>query len=189
MVLRGGSGGDVVAHGTQDQERLLLVPSRGDLLAFVAALLAAVAVFGEVLALVIVWMTSVDGAGSTYLEGMAIFGVIPGLLLAGSVLLHLWSVGWIHQIGFHPAYLAPFVLGLALTAGPRDVNRHVLAPALAVLLSVCQGDDLGVVLPVLGDLSPFRLARPVFIFGLMAAALVVAGGARARRRRPARRTG
>jgi hypothetical protein len=87
-------------------------------------------------------------------RALAVWSWVP----AGSVLLHLWSVGWIHQIGFHPAYLAPFVLGLALTAGPRDVNRHVLAPALAVLLSVCQGDDLGVVLPVLGDLSPFRLA-------------------------------
>ena len=81
----------MVAHGTQDQERVSIVPSRGDLLAFVAALLATVAVFGEVLALVIVWMTSVDGAGSTYLEGMAIFGVIPGLLLAGSVLLHRYA--------------------------------------------------------------------------------------------------
>ena len=91
MVLRRGSGGVVVAHGPHDQERVSLVPSRGDVLAFVAALLAAVAFFGEVLALVIVWMTSVDGAGSTYLEGMAIFAVIPGLLLAGSVLLHRYA--------------------------------------------------------------------------------------------------
>jgi hypothetical protein len=87
-------------------------------------------------------------------RALAVWSWVP----AGSVLLHLWSAGWIHQVGFHPAYLAPFVLGLALTAGPRDVNRHVLVPALGVLLSVSQGEDLGIVLPMVGELSPLRLA-------------------------------
>jgi hypothetical protein len=30
------------------------------------------------------------------------------------VLLHLWAIGWIHQVPFHPAFVTPFLFGLAL---------------------------------------------------------------------------
>jgi hypothetical protein len=75
------------------------------------------------------------------------------------VVLHLWAVGYIHAIDFQPAFLGPFLLGLAATT-PRDrVARQVALPALAVLVSLGQGAVLGFTVPgAVGTFSPLRLA-------------------------------
>ena len=52
------------------------------------------------------------------------------------MLLHLWSVGYIHTIDFRIASAAPFLLGLAATAARDQVRRQLFLPALAVLLSL-----------------------------------------------------
>jgi hypothetical protein len=76
------------------------------------------------------------------------------------VFLHLWAVGYIHTIGFRPAFVAPFLLGLAVTAGRGQLLRQLVPPVLAVLCSLGQGATLG--FHVLGAdglfLSPLRLA-------------------------------
>ena len=41
---------------------------------------------------------------------------------AAMALLHLWAVGYIHAVPFQPAFLAPFLLGLAVTAGREQVG-------------------------------------------------------------------
>lgn len=74
-------------------------------------------------------------------------------------LLHLWAVGYIHDVEFHPAFLAPLLLGLATAAGRDQTARQVVLPALAVLLSLGQGAALGFGAPGAGGtLSPLRLA-------------------------------
>jgi hypothetical protein len=62
-------------------------------------------------------------------------------------LLHLWAVGYIHTIDFRPAFLAPMLLGLALTAGHEQLARQVALPGLAVLVSLGQGSTLGIHAP------------------------------------------
>jgi hypothetical protein len=79
---------------------------------------------------------------------------------AASVLLHLWALGWIHQVFFHPAFLTPFLLGLAVTSGRAQVRRQIALPAVAVVLSLGQAQTLA--FPLLGtsgpSVSPLRLA-------------------------------
>ncbi len=73
------------------------------------------------------------------------------------VLWSLWSIGYIHTLEFHAAFLTPLLLGLALTLRPdRQVLRLAL-PALAVLMSLGAGSELHVA--ALGsEVSPLRLA-------------------------------
>ncbi len=79
---------------------------------------------------------------------------------AASVLLHLWALGWIHQVAFYPAFLTPLLLGLAVASQRTQVRRQVVLPALAVLLSLGQAEALA--FPLLGTsgpwVSPLRLA-------------------------------
>ncbi len=79
---------------------------------------------------------------------------------AAMALLHLWAVGYIHAIDFRPAFLAPFLLGLAATAGREQLVRQVALPGLAVLVSLGQGPSLGFHLLVTGGpfVSPLCLA-------------------------------
>jgi hypothetical protein len=79
---------------------------------------------------------------------------------AAMVLLHLWAVGYIHAIDFHPAFLAPLLIGLALTAGREQLTRQVALPALAVLVSLGQRASLAFHFFGAGGLtvSPLRLA-------------------------------
>jgi hypothetical protein len=81
-------------------------------------------------------------------------------LPAASVLLHVWAVGWIHDVPFRPAFLAPFLLGLALAAGRGQVARQIVLPALAVLVSLGQAQFLGFALPgpIGVPVTPVRLA-------------------------------
>ena len=76
------------------------------------------------------------------------------------MLLHLWSVGYIHTIDFRVAFLAPFLLGLAATARRDQIRRQLILPALAVLL--CVGRDAALSFQFLGldalPMTPLRLA-------------------------------
>lgn len=78
---------------------------------------------------------------------------------AAMALLHLWAVGYIHAVPFKPAYLAPCLLGLAVTAGREQVVRRVALPGGALLVSLGQGASLGFALPGPGEpvVSPLRL--------------------------------
>jgi len=62
---------------------------------------------------------------------------------AATTLLHLWAVGYVHAIPFQPAFLAPFLLGLALTSAREQAARKAALPGLAVLFSLGQGPSLG----------------------------------------------
>jgi hypothetical protein len=77
-----------------------------------------------------------------------------------SVLIHLAALGWIHQGGFHLAFLAPFLLGLAVCAEREQVVRQVVLAAAAALVSVGQADALAFALLGTGGpwMSPLRLA-------------------------------
>jgi hypothetical protein len=79
---------------------------------------------------------------------------------AAMALLHLWAVGYIHSIDFQPAFLAPFLLGLAVTSRADQLAGQVVASAGAVLVSVGQEEALR--WHLLGAdallVSPFRLA-------------------------------
>jgi len=79
---------------------------------------------------------------------------------AAMTLLHLWAVGYIHALGFQPAFLAPLLLGLAATAGREQLSRQVALPGLALLVSLGQGPSLGFHLLGSGGpfISPLRLA-------------------------------
>jgi hypothetical protein len=77
---------------------------------------------------------------------------------AALVLGHLWSVGYIHTIDFRPAFLAPFLLGLAATSGREQLVRQVALPGLAVLLSLGQSKTLGIAAPVGLLVAPVHLA-------------------------------
>ncbi len=70
----------------------------------------------------------------------AVWTAVP----AAAILLHLWAIGYIHTIDFRPAFLAPLLLGLALTAGREQLARQVVLPGLAVLVSLGQGATLGI---------------------------------------------
>ncbi|MCG6926019.1 MAG: hypothetical protein LJF30_11985 [Acidobacteria bacterium] len=100
-------------------------------------------------------------ATKTTTRGLAVWSWVP----ASSLLLHLWSVGWIHQVGFRPAFLAPFALGLALAARREELNRQVLLPAMALLLSVGQREAI--------DLSPLADGFPLSPLHLAALAAAV----------------
>ena len=85
----------------------------------------------------------------------AIWTWVPAAIAA----LHLWAVGYIHAIGFQPAFLAPFLLGLAVIAGREQRVRQVVLPALAVFVSLGPGAALGFAVPGAGwTVSPLRLA-------------------------------
>jgi len=75
-------------------------------------------------------------------------------------LLHLWAVGYIHTIDFRMAFIAPFLFGLAVTAGKDALVRQVALPGVAVLCSLGQGGSLGFRLSGADGLfvSPLRLA-------------------------------
>lgn len=79
---------------------------------------------------------------------------------ATMALLHLWAVGYIHAIPFHPAFVAPFLLGLAVTARRDQEARQVAFPVVALLVSLGQGASLGfsVAGPAGPVVSPLRLA-------------------------------
>jgi hypothetical protein len=93
--------------------------------------------------------------GSTAGRAHAVWTWVPAAL----ALLHLWAVGYIHAVDFQPAFLAPLLLGLALTAGRDQPARQVVLPALAALLSLGQGAALGFAVPGAGGtVTPLRLA-------------------------------
>ncbi len=82
-------------------------------------------------------------------------------LPALAVLGHLAALEWIHQVAFHIAFLAPFLLGRAIAVERHHVGRQIAFPALAVLLSLGQSEALG--FPLWGEnegsiVSPLRLA-------------------------------
>jgi hypothetical protein len=93
-----------------------------------------------------------QGAGRDH----AVWTWVPAL----SVLIHLAALGWIHQVAFHLAFLAPFLLGLAVCAKREQVVRQIVLPAFAALVSLGQAEALG--FPLLGTagpwISPLRLA-------------------------------
>jgi hypothetical protein len=67
-------------------------------------------------------------------HGHAVWTWMP----CGLVLLHLWTVGYIHSIGFTPAFMAPFLLGFAATLPRERRVLQVVLPAIAVLFSLGQ---------------------------------------------------
>lgn len=77
---------------------------------------------------------------------------------AALVLVHLWSVGYIQTVDFRPAFLAPFLLGLAITSGREQLVRQVALPGLAVLLSLGQSTTLGFAAPFGPLVAPVHLA-------------------------------
>ncbi len=81
-------------------------------------------------------------------------------LPAAMVLLHLRAVGYIHTVEFQTAFLAPFLLGLALSASREQLVRQVALPLVATILSLGQGELLGFHLLGVESLavSPLRLA-------------------------------
>jgi hypothetical protein len=89
-------------------------------------------------------------------RGHAVWTWVPAI----SVLIHLAALGWIHQVGFHLAFLAPFLLGLAVCAGREQVVRQIVLPGVAALVSLGQSEALG--FPLLGTagpwISPLRIA-------------------------------
>ena len=76
------------------------------------------------------------------------------------VLLHLWSIGYIHTLDLRAAFLTPLFLGLALAVDRRQQALKLVLPGLAVLMSLAPSPDLSVRL--LGSdalsASPLRLA-------------------------------
>jgi hypothetical protein len=81
-------------------------------------------------------------------------------LPAASILVHLAALGWIHQIDFHFAFLAPLLLGVAVCARREQVVRQIVLPAAAALVSLGQAEALG--FPLLATagpwISPLRIA-------------------------------
>jgi hypothetical protein len=78
----------------------------------------------------------------------------------GLVLLHLWSVGYIHSLDFRATFLTPVLLGLAVAAPRGRLARQLMLPGIAVLLSLGNDPDLAVRVFGAGGLSvsPLRLA-------------------------------
>ena len=62
----------------------------------------------------------------------------------GLVLLHLWTVGYIHSLDFRAAFLTPFLLGLAVAAPRERLTRQLMLPGIAVLFSLGNDPDLAV---------------------------------------------
>jgi hypothetical protein len=101
------------------------------------------------------WREARPGAAGGASRPLAAWTWLP----AAMAILHLWAVGYIHAIDFRPAFLAPLLLGLAVTAGRDRRVRRVALPALAVLVSFGQGAALGFAVPGPGwTLTPLRLA-------------------------------
>jgi len=100
--------------------------------------------------------STVSAPGRGYGRGHEAWTWLPAL----SVMLHLWSIGWIHQVPFRFAYLAPLWLGLALATRREEVGRQVVYPALAILFSLGQSSSLGQVLttPTGAPVSALKLA-------------------------------
>jgi hypothetical protein len=69
-----------------------------------------------------------DELGRSTGESQAFLATLPGV----SVLVHLMAVGWVHHVGFHPAFLAPLFLGLALLEWDQDRIPVALATAAFV---------------------------------------------------------
>lgn len=62
----------------------------------------------------------------------------------GLVLLHLWTVGYIHSLDFRAPFLTPFLLGLAVAAPRERLARQLILPGLAALFSFGNDGDLAV---------------------------------------------
>jgi hypothetical protein len=78
----------------------------------------------------------------------------------GLVLLHLWTVGYIHSLDFRAAFITPFLLGMAV-ALPRGREAMKLAlPCMAMLFSL--GNDSELLVYLFGQdgpyITPARLA-------------------------------
>ena len=111
------------------------------------------------LALPLAQKVTVDATGPRPGErpAWAAWAWIPAVSMLG----HLLALQWIHQVSFHIAFVAPFLLGLALAGERQHVVRQIALPAVAVLLSVGQSEALGFRLWGDGpgsDMSPLRLA-------------------------------
>jgi hypothetical protein len=65
-------------------------------------------------------------------RGHAVWTWMP----CGLVLLHLWTVGYIHTIDFRLAFLAPFLLGLAATLPRERRALQAALPMVAVVFSL-----------------------------------------------------
>ena len=117
-----------------------------------AAHLAEARLFGPVALYALCWATLAlplaqralrtgtwTGAAPEAPRAHAVWTWVPAAL----ALLHLWAVGYVHAIPFQPAFLAPFLLGLALTSAREQAARKVALPGLAVLFSLGQGSSLG----------------------------------------------
>jgi len=118
----------------------------------VAAQLAAARLMGPGALYVLWWATaalpiarSVLLAGTSARPGRAsVAHARWAWMPASMVLLHLWQAGYIHSVGFRLAYLAPFLLGLALTARPEEQGKKLALPVAAVFISILTGWDLTV---------------------------------------------
>ena len=77
----------------------------------------------------------------------------------GLVLLHLWTVGYIHTLDFRAAFLTPLLLGLTVAASREQLTRQLMLPGIAVLFSLGNDPELAVHLfgPVGVSISPLRL--------------------------------
>ncbi len=82
--------------------------------------------------------TKPKGAGGA--RAHALWSWMP----CGLVLLHLWTVGYIHSLDFRAAFLAPFLLGLAIAAPRELLARQISLPGLAVLVSLGNDPELAV---------------------------------------------
>lgn len=87
-------------------------------------------------------------------------GALWSWMPCGLVLLHLWTVGYIHSLDFRAAFVTPLLLGLAVAAPRERLARQLMAPGIAVLISL--GNDPDLVFRAFGPhglaLSPLRLA-------------------------------
>ena len=127
-----------------------------------AAHLAEARLFGPMALYALCWATLVLPLAQRALRSETRAGAAPDAprahalwtwVPAAMVLLHLWAVGYVHAIPFQPAFLAPFLLGLALTSSREQPARKVALPGLAVLFSLGQGPSLG--FHVFGTGGPF----------------------------------
>jgi hypothetical protein len=93
--------------------------------------------------------------GARPAQALALWSWMPSSL----VLLHLWTVGYIHTVDFRAPFLAPFLLGLAVTAPRERLARQLLLPAVAVLMSLGNADLFVHIFGMAGlVVSPLRLA-------------------------------